>query len=811
MLNYNFDEKANDAINFAFASARDLGHAYVGTEHLVVGLSMLSGVKLAEVLEEYGVTTNRLMEEIIKRIGRGKGQRGIEDYTRHAKTVLDRSFSYALKTNNAEIIPEHIFLSIMNDTACMGYKILKNAGLDFSKILLEPPVKSGKIIKQDQPKALTVKTLDYLEEYDDEGSMPIGFDLTERAKDMPFDEVIGREDTIDRIAQVMTRKTKNNVCLIGEPGVGKTAIVRGLANRLASGSCPENLKNKKIIEVDIGAIVSGTSFRGQFEERMQGMIKSLIAEPDQIVFFDEFHNLIGVGATGDKSLDAIGMLKPYLTTGQIQMIGATTYADFHKYIEPDQALVRRMTLIDVKEPTEHETLDILRHVKFEYEKHHGVIIAEEAIQAAVQLSQRYLTNRKFPDKSIDLIDEASSRKRFENIKNMEIVDELKYRLNQLKLEKEACILEMDLTKASKIQEEEKKLLSHIEDNIEIKTLMTTQKLIVNRHDVEQVVSDWVGVPVQRLTFDEKEKLRSLENILNQDVIGQKIAVDTVARALKRSRMGIQDPKKPTGVYLFVGPTGVGKTELAKSIANVFYGNDNQLIRLDMSEYMEKHSVSKLIGSPPGYEGNKEGGYLTNQVMNQPYSVVLFDEVEKAHPDILDLLLQIMDEGTLKDSRGVEVNFKNTLIVLTSNLGSDIKANRKMGFIVTEGQDAVEERIRDACKAYFKPEFINRMDEVVVFKELDLESSTRIVQDYIAEFSRQMQENKLEVLVEEGVAKYIAEKYYSVEYGARPLKRAVDREIKDRVADYLLQNDRVPEKIVLVLESTDGRIYVKSEE
>lgn len=810
MLNYNFDEKANDAINFAFASARDLGHAYVGTEHLVVGLSMLSGVKLADVLDEYGVTTERLNLEIIKRIGRGKGQSRIEDYTRHAKDVLERSFSYAIKTNNAEIMAEHIFLSIMHDVSCMGYKILKSSGLDFAKILLEPSVKGGKIIKQYQSKALNVKTLENFEEYSENEAITIGIDLTDRAKDMPFDEVVGRDKIIDRIAQVMTRKTKNNVCLIGEPGVGKTAIVRGLANKLVSGSCPESLKNKKIIEVDVGAIVSGTSFRGQFEERMQNIIKSLTADQDQIVFFDEFHNLVGVGATGDKSLDAISMLKPYLTTGQIQIIGATTYADFHKYIEPDQALVRRMTMIDVKEPTEEETLEILKHAKIEYEKHHGVIIGDDAIESSVYLSQRFLTTRKFPDKALDLIDEASSRKRFDNIKNLEIVDELKYRLNQLKLEKEAFILEMDLSKASKIQEEEKKLLSHIENNIEIKTLMSSQKLIVNRLDIEQVVSDWIGVPVQSLTVSEKEKLRSIDATLSQDVIGQQLAVNTVSKALKRSRVGVQDPKKPTGVYLFVGPTGVGKTELAKSIARAFYGDPNQLIRIDMSEYMEKHSVSKLIGSPPGYEGNKDGGYLTNKVMNHPYSVVLFDEVEKAHSDILDLLLQVMDEGMLKDSRGIEVNFKNTLIVLTSNLGADIKASRKMGFIATEGDDAAEERIRDACKAYFKPEFINRMDEIIVFKELSLEDSSKIVRNYIDEFSDQMRARELDIVVSEPVVLYIAQNYYSPEYGARPLRRAVDREIKDKVADYLLSSDESPTKIVIDLNQVDGSIYVKIE-
>ncbi|MBM7561765.1 ATP-dependent Clp protease ATP-binding subunit [Fusibacter tunisiensis] len=808
MLNYNFDEKSNDVINNAFASARDLGHAFVGTEHLVLGLSMISGVKLSEVLDDYGVTTERLNEEIIKLIGRGKGGNSIEDYTRHAKDVLRRSYGYALKTNNAEIMPEHIFLSIMHENQCMGYRILKNSGLDFSKILLEPTPKIGKIIKENQSGAFEIKTMDLLESYEEKDALQMGVDLTEMAKDVPFEDVFGRDGIIDRMIQVLSRKTKNNICLVGDPGVGKTAIVHGLANRLASRNLSEELKGKRLIEVNIASLVSGTSYRGQFEERMQKWMEQLLRDDDVIVFFDEFHNLIGTGATGEKSLDAVGLMKPHLATGKIQLIGATTYEEFHKYIEPDQALVRRLTLVDVDEPSDTEALDIMRHIKVNYEQHHNVIISEEAIESAVYLSKRYIIGRRLPDKAIDLIDEACSRKRFENLKNLELIDELKYRLNRLRQEKEDSLLEMDLVRASKIQDEEKKILSSIEKDEAIKTLMATQKLVVTKSDVEHVVSEWTGVPIHKMSAFDVERLRQLPEHLGARILGQNHAVESVSRALKRMRIGIQTPNRPTGVFMFVGPTGVGKTELAKTIAEIYYGDERQLIQVDMSEYMEKHSVSKLIGSPPGYEGNREGGHLTNAVKKNPYSVVLFDEVEKAHPEVLDVLLQLMDEGKLKDGKGFSIDFRNTLIVLTSNIGSEFKASRKMGFSTANSDILAEEYVRDACKAYFRPEFLNRIDEVVVFNPLDLESAALIVRQYVDAFSRQMAIRQIVVNVSDTVCTYIAERYYTQAYGARPLSRAVDREIKDVVSDILLDTEFAKNEISFNYNQEDGCVYVE---
>jgi ATP-dependent Clp protease ATP-binding subunit ClpC len=793
MLDYNFDEKANDVINFAFAEARDLGHKFIGTEHFALGLSLIKGSKVTELLESYGVTHQNVKMEIVKIIGKGDPSEGIEDYTRRARECLERSHQYAVKTNNSEIIPEHIFLAIMHDRMSMGYKILSRLNLDIASVLKgvlieqQSAILETNIIKGDATGKRNIKMMELSTDYEEEKVSTFGLDLTERAKDVPFDIVIGREEIIERILLVLSRKTKNNACLVGEPGVGKTAIVQGLANRIADGHVPDVLRDKKIIEVNIGSLVSGTSYRGQFEERMNDWIQSMISGGDTIAFIDEIHNLIGVGATGDKSLDAIGMLKPYLANGQIQIIGATTYDDFQKYMEPDQALIRRMTVIDVKEPTDEETYEILNHVKSNYEIHHGVVIGDDAVRSAIQLSKRYLTDRRLPDKAIDLIDEASSRKRYENIKTLEIIDELKYRLQQLKTEKENSIIEMDFENASKIQSEEKRILSHIEKNRNTKALMSSQKLLIGKADIEKVVSDWVQIPITKLSSNDKERLVALESKLSESIFGQENAINVVSRALKRSRIGIKDPKKPTGVFLFVGPTGVGKTELARKIADVFYGDDRSLIKIDMSEYMEKHAVSKLIGSPPGYEGHREGGYLTGAVKKNPYSVVVFDEVEKAHEEVIDILLQVMDEGTLKDGRGVSVNFKDALIILTSNLGTKDLVNKQVGFL--KSTDAVnnEEKIREACKSFFKPEFINRMDEIIVFDPLSVASASLIVRKHIDAFKNQMSEKNLEITVSDDVIEWIAKSYYSPEYGARPLGRAVDKEIKDVVAEYVLES------------------------
>lgn len=807
MFKYNFDENANDVINFAFAEARDLGHRFVGTEHLILGLSSIKNSKVHTVFDYYKITTDELRLELIKRIGKGDYNTGIEDYTPRAKACIERSYQYSLETNSDEILPEHILMSIMQDKYAIGYKVLTTLSLDVQKMLLnileETPKKVGpKIIKGNKALNYQVKLVDFEEAYDIQAPNIInrvGINLTEIAKDSPYQEIIGREREINRLIQILSRKTKNNPCIVGEPGVGKTALVHGLANRIVSGRVPEGLKDKEVILINISYLVSGTMYRGQFEERFNELLEALKENSKYIAFFDELHNLIGVGATGEKSLDAISMLKPLLTTGEIQMIGATTFSDFQKYIEVDEAMMRRLIPLKIEEPTNEESFIILQYTKHQYEKHHDVIISDEAIGAAIRLSQRYITDRRLPDKAIDIIDEACSKKRIESLKTIEILDELKYRLQLLKEHKEEAILDMDFENASKLQTEEKRILSHIEKNEKAKHLMQSRKLTIAVADIEQAVAEWTHIPVTKLQTHEKENLRLLEKHLSEKVLGQAQAINTVSNALKRSRLGIKDEKKPVGTFLFVGPTGVGKTELAKSIADVFYGDVNNLIKFDMSEYMEKYSVSKLIGSPPGYEGNKEGGLLTNAVKKMPYSVIVFDEVEKADFEVLNILLSIMDEGQLKDGRGKQIDFKNTLLILTSNLGVEELSVKTVGFGENASKSIAEEKIRAAAKNFFKPEFINRIDEIIVFNALELAEITCIVEKELVLFKSLMQEQGIQIRFDSEVSKLIAETNFDEKYGARPIKRAVDRLIKDEIADLMLADIEGIEAIEITVE------------
>ncbi len=598
MLEYNFNEIANDVINFAFTEARDLGHRFVGTEHILLGLSLIKGTKVSETFNYYRVTAKDIRLELIKLIGETPVFDGIVDYTLRAKECLERSHAYALKSNNGEILPEHIFMSIIADKQSIGYKVLSKLSLDLTKIandFNEHIEETSNLIKANKTKALDIKVLDFDEDYEalEKGILQlIGTDLTELVKDQPDEITIGRTTEIDRLIQILTRKSKNNPCLIGEPGVGKTQIVKGLARRIASGQVPHDLKEVKIFEINVGALVSGTMYRGQFEERMNELIKALTANDKIIAFFDEIHALVGVGATGEKAMDAFTMLKPFLSTGKIRIIGATTYSDYQKYIEPDHAISRRLMLVTVEEPTIEDTLEILKRIKGYYEAHHHVAITDQAVKSAVELSERYIRDRKLPDKAIDILDEACSRKRTDNLKTMEIVEEIKYRLAQLKADKETFILELKFEEASKIQKEEKRILEHIERNQQAKNIMNTSVLVVEEKDVELVVSDWARVPVHKLSSHDKERLKNLESNLSERVIGQPDAIAYVARALKRFRVGIKDSGKPLGSFLFVGPTGVGKTELAKSIADLYFGSDKNLIKLDMTEYMERHSIAK---------------------------------------------------------------------------------------------------------------------------------------------------------------------------------------------------------------------------
>lgn len=811
MFKYNFNENANDVINNAFAEARDLGHRFVGTEHLILGLSMIKSSKVHAVFDYYNITTDDLRFELMKMIGKGELGNVIEDYTPRAKACLERSYKYSTETSSDEILPEHIFMSIMQDKYAIGYKVLTKLSLDVQKILLnmiDEPSDDEKphIIKGGDIRGRGVRLAEFQEAYEEAEEPGIlrrmGINLNEIAKDSPFQEIIERDEEINRLIQILTRRTKNNPCIVGEPGVGKTALVQGLVNRIVSGRVPDSLKEKEVISINIGQLVSGTMFRGQFEERFTELIRELRENKKYIAFFDELHTLIGVGATGEKSLDAIGMLKPILTTGEIQLIGTTTYSDYQKYIEKDEALMRRLIPLTLEAPTYEQTLTILNFVKHQYEKHHDVVISDEAIETAIRLSVRYIPDRQLPDKAIDIIDEACSKKRIENLKTIKILDELKYRLQLLKEHKEEAILDMDFTNASRLQNEEKRILSHIEGNENARQLMRAKKLTISEQEIEQAISDWTNIPVTKLQTHEKDRLRNLKSLLEERILGQTDAVEIISSALKRSRLGIKDEKKPVGSYLFVGPTGVGKTELSKAIADVFYGDETALVKIDMSEYMEKHAVSKLIGSPPGYEGNREGGLLTNEVKKNPYCVVVFDEVEKAHPDILNILLSIMDEGSVKDGRGKSVDFKNTLLILTSNLGVEELSKKAVGFGSRDSKSVDSEKLRDAAKKYFKPEFVNRLDEIIVFRELELGHLSQIVQNEMDRFVKTMGDRGIEVTYSEEVPAHIAAYNFDSEYGARPLKRGIDRMIKDQVADILLSVDEVVVKIDIELASEE---------
>lgn len=795
MQSYNFDEKANDVINYAFSEARDLGHRFVGTEHLLLGLSHIKGSKIAETFTYYRVSTNDIRMELIKLIGNPSIIEGIEDYTYRAKECLKRSYEYAMASNNAEIIPEHIFMSILADKESIGYKVLTKLSLDLAKLTLDyamDPLNEKHLIKGDSPYAKSVKLLDFDQDYsekEDKILSIVGRDLTEWVKDTPFEEIVGRENEIDRMIQILNRKKKNNPCLIGEPGVGKTAIVTGLAKRIIEKNVPERLKSTRVIEINIGALVSGTMYRGQFESRMKEIIDALTETPGKyIAFFDEIHNLVGAGATGEKSMDAFSMLKPYLAEGSIQIIGATTYQDYRKFIEPDQAVSRRLMLIDIEEPTDLETEKMLNKIKINYEMHHHVVITPKAVKSAIDLSIRYLPERKLPDKAIDIIDEACSRKRSENLRVIEVVEELKYRLAALKLEKESRILAMKFDEAAKIQKEEKRILTHIERNDRAHAILTAQKLIVDQSDVERVISDWAKVPVTQLSTQDKKRLANIENALTSRIYGQKQAIESISKALKRFRLGIKEPHRPMGSFLFVGPTGVGKTELAKVVSELYFGSDRHLIKIDMSEYMEKHTLSKLIGSPPGYEGTKEGGFLTNEVSKMPYALVVFDEIEKAHYDVINVLLQVMDEGVLTDGRGKTVSFKNTLIVMTSNLGSDENFEKKMGFTMTHTNDQNALKIRDACKTYFKPEFINRIDEIIVFNKLAKDDLAQIVKLELIKLEKLLMDKAINMTYDESIINFIVDKGYDEHYGARPIKRAIDIWVKDVIAQYFIESD-----------------------
>ena len=802
MLFSNFTEKARIAISEAHDSAAELGHNYIGSEHLLLGLIKEGSGVAAKVLEDNGITEDGVTGRIDEYIGRGRAfSKEVElPLTPRTKRILEISAAEARRLGHSYIGTEHMLMAILRDGDGVGLKILTSLGANpqniYDDILSSLDAAPSENTRESSHgrsgrggAAAKTPTLD-----------KFGRDFTQLARDNKFDPVIGRENEIERVIQILSRRTKNNPCLIGEPGVGKTAVVEGLAERIAQGNVPQPLKNKRLVGLDLTSMVAGAKYRGEFEERLKGAVDEVLKDDSVILFIDELHTIVGAGSA-EGTMDASNILKPFLARGELQLIGATTLKEYKKYIEKDAALERRFQPVTVGEPTVDETVEILTGIRDKYEAHHGVRITDEALRAAASLSARYISDRFLPDKAIDLIDEASSKKRLSSQTEPNELREKDAKLAELLNEKEEAVTAQDFEKAARLRDEEKELKAQIESmQKEWKGSGTSSELVVTEDDIAAILADWTHIPASSLKEGEKEKLRKLEELLHARVIGQDKAVSAVAKAIKRGRAGLKDPNRPIGSFLFLGPTGVGKTELSKTLAEVMFGSEDALIRVDMSEYMEKHSVSKFIGSPPGYVGFEEGGQLTEKIRKHPYSVILFDEVEKAHPDVFNIMLQILDDGILTDAQGRRIDFKNTVIIMTSNLGAkEILGNMhsKLGFADSEADKKSEnesenERIRrkvmDEVKKAFKPEFLNRIDEIIVFDRLTEENIKDIARLMLKSLEKRMKENEMEVeFSDEAVAK-IAKSGFDPVYGARPLRRAIQNEIEDMLSEAIISGE-----------------------
>ena len=781
-----FTQRAKAAIDLGVDSAKRLGHKVVGSEHILLGLLKEQEGIAAKVLTKLGVTEEYLESKIIEL--EGKNEIISEDVTLspRAKQILELSGMFANKLKTNYIGTEHILLAIAQEGEGIGIKILNYSGItqrDIVQLIIEMMGIESYTVQVSNESGFTsnqeVASSKLLDKY--------GRNLTLFAKQNKLDPVIGREKEVQRIIQILSRRTKNNPVLIGDPGVGKTAIVEGLAINISQGNVPENLRNKLLYTLDMGTLLAGAKYRGEFEERVKQVVDEVIKNGNTILFIDEMHTMIGAGATGEGSIDASNILKPTLSRGDIQIIGATTIEEYRKHVEKDAALERRFQPIVVNEPSKDDTINILEGLRDKYEAHHKVKISDEAIVAAVDLSIRYITDRFLPDKAIDLIDEAASKVRLkENTQPMSI-KELEEKIQNIDKEKEEAIRGQDFEKAAKVRDEQSKLKRKLETvKNEWRTSSSKYYDLVDADAVTEVLSLWTGVPVNKIVEEEAEKLLNLEEILHKRVVGQNEAVDSISKAIRRSRAGLKDPNRPIGSFLFLGPTGVGKTELSKALAEAHFGDENQIIRIDMSEYMEKHSVSRIIGSPPGYIGHDEGGQLTEKVRKQPYSVVLFDEIEKAHPDVFNILLQILDEGRLTDSKGRSVDFKNTIIIMTSNVGATkIKQQKSLGFTTTSNEEKeadeyekMKECIMSELKKQFRPEFLNRIDDIIVFHALNEEHISQIVILMAEQVVKRLKEMDINLEMGDEAISLIAKSGIDLEYGARPLKRAIQKELED---------------------------------
>ena len=784
---YKFTNKAKKVIEIANDVSVELGHNYIGTEHILYGLVKEGEGIAAKVLNNKGITEEKVRVKIEEILGIGRDIKETLGFTPRTKRVLENAFLEAKRIGYNFIGTEHLLLAIMKEGDCVAVRIITELNVEISKIYNE----IAKVINEEESDREIKKDIER-----GKGSYSLtptlnqfGEDITLQAEDGKFDNIIGREKEIERIIQILSRRTKNNPCLIGEPGVGKTAIVEGLAEKVVLGEVPESLKNKRIVSVDISGMVAGAKYRGDFEERIKKALNEVKKVEDVILFIDEIHTIVGAGAA-EGAIDAANILKPLLARGEIQLIGATTIEEYRKYIEKDSALERRFSPVDVGEPTEKETIEIIKGIRDKYEAHHNVKITDEAVNSAVTLSVRYITDRFLPDKAIDLIDEAASQVRMKIFTEPDEIKTLEDKLEIISKEKEEAIYNQEFEKAAKLRDIEQQTREKLEEET-VKWRKAKNKDIteIGEENIAEIISKWTGIPTQRLTEDENQKLQHLEDKLHERVIGQNEAVEAVAKAIRRGRVGLKDPKRPIGSFLFLGPTGVGKTELSKALSEILFDNENSMIRLDMSEYMEAHSVSKLIGSPPGYIGYDGGGQLTEKIRRKPYSVVLFDEIEKAHTDVMNILLQILEDGHLTDSQGREVDFKNTVIIMTSNLGArHITDKKSLGFVNTENDKEYEELKKEVIKELkheLRPEFINRIDEIIVFHKLNKQDIENIAQIMLKQVEARLQKQKYIVEIDDGVVKTIIEQGFDSNFGARPLRRTIQNLVEDRISEEIL--------------------------
>ncbi|MBF6620247.1 MAG: ATP-dependent Clp protease ATP-binding subunit [Patulibacter sp.] len=811
-----FTERARQVVVLAQEEARTLKHNYIGTEHILLGLLREEEGLAARVLESLDITVERVRAQVVRIVGSGEEvTSGQIPFTPRAKKVLELALREALSLGHNYIGTEHILLGLVRENEGVAARILLDFDADSEKIRNEvirmlsgpggrrqtagSPAGGGGATEAGGPQKRSSKVLDQF-----------GRDLTKLAADGKLDPVVGRSTEIERIMQILSRRTKNNPVLIGEPGVGKTAVVEGLAQQISSGEVPELLRDKQIYTLDLAALVAGSKYRGEFEERLKKVMKEIANRGDVILFIDEIHNLVGAGAA-EGAIDAASILKPALARGELQTIGATTIDEYRKYLERDSALERRFQQVRVEQPSNDEAVQILKGLRDRYESHHKVEITDEALEAAVELADRYIADRQLPDKAIDLIDEAASRKRIRSMASPPVFQEVEEQIAEARRKKDAAIESQEYEAAASLRDEERKLVQKKRELVEQweKGEGDQPRLSIGEEEIADIVSMWTGIPVFKLTEAETKRLMRMEEELHESVIGQDEAVKTISKAIRRSRAGLKDPKRPTGSFIFLGPTGVGKTELAKSLAKFLFDDPDAMVRVDMSEYMEKHAVSRLVGSPPGYVGYDEGGQLTEAVRRKPYSVLLLDEIEKAHPDVFNLLLQILEDGRLTDSQGRTVDFRHAIVIMTSNIGaSEIAKSTPLGFQVGDEDEALtyddmKQRVTGELKKAFKPEFLNRIDELIVFHKLTKPQIAHIVELMVNRVRKSLKEKNISLELTDGVKELLAEKGWDPAMGARPLRRAIQRYIEDPLADFVLANEISPDATIKVDRAPEG--------